>query len=477
MVPSTRIPGRARSGQRPQGPRLRLHNRILIPFAAVAIVATTATAYVALLVASRAVEARVQRQILSAATLVSRSEFALNPAILRSVKPIAGADVVTFDSSGRVLASTFEPSADAALRAVVAAGSGAAAPSGDAAVLREIRCDGSCYVAYRRGPWSPDAIVAVVASTAELRTATETVGRAIAVAAVLSLTAMIVVSQIVAKRVSAPLDELVRFSHEVAAGASERRAPVGEDEVGRLGAAFNEMLERLDQSRQALVRSEKLALAGLIAARVAHDIRNPLSSIKLQTQLLHARAQSEQERSVLSAILHDIATVEAVIRDLLELARPGAVQLRAERLNEIVAAVIEQLSPQLTYRKIRVETDYAAELPAVMLDAERFKGALLNVVVNAADAMTNGGALTVRTRRDDSTAVVDVCDDGSGIDPAVKDRLFDPFVSTKRDGVGLGLVNTKAIVESHGGTVALTSRSPRGTIATIRLPIRETDHG
>lgn len=461
------------------GPRrLRLRYRILIPFALVALAATAATAYVTLSVAVRAVESRVQGQILNAATLIGQADFALNPTILRSVKAIAGADVVTFDRSGTVLASTLDRPDGPLARAVMTTAAESPSTVTDEPMLRQASCDdGPCYVAYRRVPGRPDTIVAVVAATSELKAATRTVSRAIAIAALLSLTAMIGVSQFVARRISRPLDDLVRFTNDVADGTSHRRAPVGADEVGRLGLAFNEMLERLEQSQKALVQSEKLGLAGLIAARVAHDIRNPLSSIKMQTQLLQTQLRNETEQKMVSAILHDIGTVEAVIRDLLELARPGAISLKSERLNDIVREVIERVSPQLTYRKIGVQLDLAPAVPPMLLDAERFKQALLNVVLNAADAMTTGGTLAVKTSAADSTAVIDVCDDGTGIDPAMVDRVFDPFVSTKRDGVGLGLVNTKAVVESHGGRVAIAPRAPRGTTVTIWLPIREGSNG
>lgn len=457
--------------------RLRLHYRILIPFALVALVATASTAYVALLVAVRAVESRVQGQILNAAMLVSQGDFSSNATILRSVKSISGADVISFDASGHVLASTLDRPDDPLVRTIVNGALNGPPIDADNAVLRQIECDGPCYVAYRRVPVNAGTIVGVVATASELRAATRTVSRAIIIAALLSLTAMIVVSQFVAQRVSKPLDELVGFARDVSDGAAQRRAPAGDDEIGRLGAAFNDMLDRIEHSRKALVQSEKLGLAGLMAARVAHDIRNPLSSIKMQTQLLKQRVTGAAEAKVIAAVLHDIGTVEAVIRDLLELARPGAVQLKAERLNDIVTDVIEQLSLQLTYRKIVVEMDLASALPPMSIDAERFKGALLNVIVNAADAMPSGGSLTVRTHASGSTAVIEVCDDGVGIDPGVIDRVFDPFVSTKRDGIGLGLVNTKAVVESHGGTVALTPRAPHGTTATIRLPIRQESNG
>ena len=119
-----------------------------------------------------------------------------------------------------------------------------------------------------------------------------------------------------------------------------------------------------------------------------------------------------------------------------------------------------------------VEADLAEVLPMVSIDSDRFRQVLINIVGNAADAMTTGGTLRVSTRRDagGSTVILNVCDDGVGIDPAIRDRVFDPFVSTKRDGVGLGLVNAKAVIESHGGTITLFDAEPKGTCARITMP-------
>ena len=443
----------------------------------VALVAMSATAYVALSVTSRALAARVEAQILNAAALVSQSDFALNPAILRSVKAIAGADVITYTAAGKVLASTVDPRDASRFAAVTAAD---ATPSAIAAedgtpLVRHMQCGGPCDVAYRRVPARPDTFVAVVAETSELMAATRTVTRTILVAALVSLFVMVLVSQLVARRVTAPLDAFVQFTREVSGGDARRRAIVGDDEVGRLGAAFNDMLDRLEQSQAALVRSEKLGLAGLLAARVAHDIRNPMSSIKMQTQLLRARLDDAESQDIVAAVLRDITQVESVVRDLLELAKPGELKGRPSQLNDVVRDVLRQLAPQLTYRKIAVESRLADGLPEITLDAERFKQALLNIVNNAADAMPVGGTLTVATRLVDheKTVELDVCDDGKGVNPAILAHVFDPFVSTKPDGVGLGLVNAKAVVENHGGRIELAARAPKGTRATIRLPVRE----
>jgi two-component system sensor histidine kinase HydH len=339
-----------------------------------------------------------------------------------------------------------------------------------------VACDTPCSVSYRRVVDRSDAIVAVVVETSDVSAATRTIARTLLPGVAVSLIAMVLVSQVVARRVTAPIDRLVLFTREVASEASPQRAESGDDEVGRLGLAFNEMLDRLDQSKRALVRSEKLALAGMLAARLAHDIRNPLSSIKMHTQLLQSRVRGdEHDQTLVTAILRDTGTVEWVIRDLIEFARPGDLKLVPANLNQVVRDVLQQLEARLTHRKIVVEADLAGALPSIPLDVGRFQQALVNVIVNAADAMPNGGRLGVSTQAapGESTLILEVSDDGVGIDPAILDRVFDPFVSSKPDGVGLGLVNVKAVVEHHGGRIELAARQPRGTRARITLPVRK----
>jgi signal transduction histidine kinase len=451
---------------------LRLHHRIVIPFVLVALLTVSAAAIVVVRVVSRTFESRVGAQVVNTANVVSVGGFAVNASVLRSVKAISGADVVTFTRDGTILANTFEP-ARGDLVALVTRSPAAlnAFGANTASLVREPGCETPCYVAYRLVSGRADTVVAVVAETSEVVAATSAVARGTLLTALASLVALVLVSQVVARRVTAPLERLVDFAH----GAGERspgRAAEGTDEVGRLGRAFNEMLDRLDQSQQKLVRSEKLALAGLLAARVAHDIRNPLSSIKMQTQMLQARLRDENARPLITAVLHDVGQVESVIRDLIELARPGELHLQQVALNDLVSDVLAQLEARLAHRKIAVEAHLATGLPIVAIDVERFRQAVLNVIFNATDAMPNGGLLTVSTTAGNgSTIVLDVCDDGTGIDEALRDRVFDPFVSSKPGGVGLGLVNVKAVVELHGGSITLQPRQPRGTRASIVLPV------
>ena len=146
-------------------------------------------------------------------------------------------------------------------------------------------------------------------------------------------------------------------------------------------------------------------------------------------------------------------------------------------LNAIVRTVLKQLDARLLHRRVGVELDLADRLPLVLADAGRLSQALLNVIVNALDAMPNGGTLTIATRFEGPNVILEVDDDGEGIDPDILDRVFDPFVSSKPEGVGLGLVNVKAVVESHGGRIELGPRQPRGTRAKMTIPAGADFHG
>lgn len=466
--------------------RLRLHHRIAIPFAAIALVAVSFTAYVALAMTARAMQTRVEAQIRNTAMLISQSDFALNPTILASVKAIASADVVTFDDAGQVLASTLAPAQSASVVGSVreAMASADGTPREDAAPSAvTIQCGGQpCDVAYQAMRSRSNATVAVVTTRGEILQATRTVTRAILVASFVSLLGMVLLTQVVARSVTRPIDALVRFTRDVDTGDMKGRAPAGDDEIGGLGHAFNAMLDRLNRSQEALVRSEKLALAGLFAARVAHDIRNPLSAIKMQTQLLRARLGPGADRhsiAMLDDVQRDILQVESVVRDLLELARPGELKREAVRLGDVVDEALEHVATHLAYRKIQIHKDVDPRLPAIPLDAARLKQALLNIIGNAADAMPTGGTLSVAAgiAADASEVRLDVCDDGIGIDPAILPNVFDPFVSSKRDGMGLGLVNAKAVVEGHGGRIEIAPAASRGTCVSMWLPRGEVTRG
>lgn len=451
--------------------RLSLHHRIVLPFAAVAVIATAAVAWVAYDVTSTTVIARLRSELSDATTLASRGGMALNPTILAAVKQATGSDAVTFNVNGVLFTTLSGPEGAAVVRRVTAA-LATTSVSPDATVVLALPGEPAMYASYRGVDGQPGTVISLVKDARDVEGAIATLRDVLIGAAIVSLIVIIGAGQLVARQVTAPIVRLAAFAERVSASEHRERAAVGDDEVGRLGASFNGMLERLDAAQSAIVSAEKLGLAGLMAARVAHDVRNPLSSIKMQTQLLNASlAPGSESREMTEAMLHDISQVELVVGGLLEVARPRGLQRSMQSLNEIIESVIRQVTPQCRHRQIKVERRLAADLPAMSLDGERLTHALLNVVLNAAEALREGGTLSVTSARSGAgDVIVVVDDDGVGIDAAQATRVFDPFVTTKPGGVGLGLVNARAAIESHGGTITLAPRQPVGTRVTIRLP-------
>jgi signal transduction histidine kinase len=446
--------------------RLRLHHRLALPFAAIAVAATVVATFYAVSEARRWVSDRRQEDAASTAHLLRRAEYATNPALLRIAADLTNVDVVTFRENGLLVASTFPAEVPTEVLQQVLA----------TERPRPTSCGESCFVAYADVVGEPGMLVAVIAGRDAPNPLTESTINTIWLAGLVGVVLLVGASEVLARLVTARVQRLVEFAHK-ATSDTALRTEEGRDEIGRLGAAFNAMLDRLEEKGRALMRSEKLAVAGMMAARVAHDVRNPLSSIKMQTQLMQAQVRAgSDDAAILAAVLRDVDQLESVVRDLLETARPEAPMLELVQVADLVRTTVDPFRPQLAHRRIQLVLSLDEQAPRLQLDPGRVRRALVNVLSNAAEATRAGGSITVVTHSDQDEQTISVADDGVGIDPSVVDRVFDPFVSTKPDGVGLGLVNARAIVESHGGRITLEPRTPHGTLVTIRLPQRAA-HG
>jgi signal transduction histidine kinase len=456
---------------------LKIHHQIVISFTLLSAVAILIAATVSYSLTSRMLEARLRDQTDRASRTIAQGDFVMNRAVLERLKELINADIVGISRERTILASTVDPSRERALLDEVVSVPSAVDAAAEA-VVRDISVNGRPYrIAYQPLRSPEGSMVALVSDTTDMAEATSAIARTLIGVVLLVFFLVAGASQLIAKRVSNRILELAEFTRRF--GSGDRNAvPVGgSDEVGQLSAAFADMAAQVLASEERLIRSEKLAVTGMLAARIAHDVRNPLSSMKMQAQLLRGRLDgSVTSQESLQAILREIDQVERVVKGLLELARPGELKLQPARINDVIDDVLRQLTPQLRHRKIAAHTRFNP-LPEIDVDVDRLHQAFINLIVNGADAMPGGGTLSIETStdRDGERVTIDICDEGGGIDPSVRSRLFDPFVSTKRDGVGLGLVNTKSIVERHGGSVELLPRDGGGTRARVTLPLHSPD--
>jgi PAS domain S-box-containing protein len=264
-------------------------------------------------------------------------------------------------------------------------------------------------------------------------------------------------------------------------GTAPLRAGEGKD-LGVVGM-FRD-LSAVRELENQLRRSDRLAALGTLAAGLAHEIKNPLTSLLTFSRHLHRRFDDPGFREKFQRVVpHELERINTIVERLLELTRPARLDFQPVRIASLLERAVDLYANQIEAKQVRVVREYARDLPRIQADAEHLYRALVNLVGNALDAVAAGGQVTVRTRwaEDGSNAVrrgsprhvhIEVEDDGPGILDSDAERIFNPFFTTKDGGTGLGLALAHKIVEDHGGTIDFSSAVGRGTVFRITLPVR-----
>ncbi len=250
------------------------------------------------------------------------------------------------------------------------------------------------------------------------------------------------------------------------------------DEIEDLAATFAAMRTVLEENlrtiraqQHELIRQEKLASVGQLLAALAHDLRNPLGVIRSSAQVVLEGPQEEPIRQEMARyIIDEVDKLSQRLHDFLRYARQKPPEFTVSPAEDVVRAALKQWEAQGGHERIRVEHRFGQALPPIRIDPEQIKEALMNVLINAREAMPDGGTLTLTTRLDEEGDVeIDVADTGSGIAADQLAHIFEPFFTTKNYGTGLGLTNVKRLVEDNGGTLAVTSNQGKGTTFTLRF--------
>jgi signal transduction histidine kinase len=252
-----------------------------------------------------------------------------------------------------------------------------------------------------------------------------------------------------------------------------------------LQKAYQKLQEQTDliiEKEEQIRRAEKLSTLGELAAGIAHEIRNPLASIKGTAEILLDEATPKPKRAeFMKLMLDEVSRLNQVVANFLELARFQRLHREQADLNDIFQRMLQIVDLQPARKKIEVRTEFSPALPRVSLDVSQMEQALLNLMLNAVGAMPGGGAMSLSTRREavdgEAVVVADIKDTGGGIQPDHLPHVFDPFFTTKPDGTGLGLPIVKRILKAHGGTVEITSEAGRGTCVTLTIPIDSETEG
>jgi signal transduction histidine kinase len=283
-----------------------------------------------------------------------------------------------------------------------------------------------------------------------------------------------------ATRFTRPIEELAYAAREVAAGNLHAHVDVSSaDEVGDLAEAFNRMTRDLLEQKERLVQSERVAAWRELARRLAHELKNPLFPLQLTVEnLMKAREQSpeifeEIFQESAATLLAEIGNLKQIISRFSEFSKMPQPRLQPVIVNELVQGVARLFQAQLESRDggmIRCTLELAASQEPIAADGELLHRALSNLVLNAMDAMPQGGTLTLRTRDHGDRVFIEITDTGVGLTPEECERLFTPYYTSKQHGTGLGLAIVQSVVSDHGGTINVRSQPGAGTSFLVELP-------
>ncbi len=281
------------------------------------------------------------------------------------------------------------------------------------------------------------------------------------------------ISHLIGRNLTNPIKALVDSTTRVATGNLDEECDIKTyDEIGDLAAAFNQMTRELKQSRDKLIQAERLATAGKMSASFAHEIRNPLSSMRMLAQLLIKKPEMsiEKHQQSLRYILEEIERIDVIVKGLMDFAGPTALNLAKQPIAPVLQTVLALMEANLAHHQIELVLDLLPETPEIEFDSDKLKQAFMNVVLNAMEAMPQGGVLKVSTlMAEDKSIGIKVADTGIGIPEGDLEHLFEPFFTRKTKGTGLGLANVKRILEEHGGRVDIESTLGAGTTVLMWL--------
>ena len=318
---------------------------------------------------------------------------------------------------------------------------------------------------------------------------------------------VLLISYTITGTITRPLKRIVSVTRKVADGDLSQEVEVfSRDEMGYVASSFNQMVRRLKsareeleqwgkqleqkveqrthelrQARDQILRSERLAALGRLAAGVAHEMNNPLAGILLFTQSLLKKTEGEPSlQEDLKIIEQEIIRCSRIVRSLLDFARESKSEKIPTWLNNVIEHTLTLVENQADFHNIRISKDLDRKLPLIPLDANQIEQVLMNIILNAADAMPEGGTLTIKSMlnsRDDAAEII-IADSGCGIPKEMIDRIYDPFFTTKeqKKGTGLGLAVSYGIIKKHQGSILVESAVGTGTIFTIKLPLHPLEN-
>jgi signal transduction histidine kinase len=293
-------------------------------------------------------------------------------------------------------------------------------------------------------------------------------------------------ASLLARRITRPLKKLVEGTVRISKGDFAQKIDIDtKDEIGNLAQSFNEMSrqlvltrERMEAANKKLLQAEKLASIGRISAGLAHEIRNPLTSVKLNIQkVMESNSLDDVDKEHLDISQEGIGHIENFIKELLNFTRVPELHLGHFSVEEIMDESIKMIRGTLRLKKVQLEKNVEEHLPDMLVDGDKLRQVFLNILHNACEAVTETGKINIslsRTEGSEGQGVkIEISDNGSGIPEKDWETIFEPFYTTKSTGIGLGLANARKIIEQHKGCIRVKKKKSQGACFEVIIPCEE----
>lgn len=292
-------------------------------------------------------------------------------------------------------------------------------------------------------------------------------------AILLAVAASVMLFSRLAARLQRRLAPLSHGAQAIARGELDHRVPVrGEDEIAMLSDSFNAMATRIEGMVAEAVRMERMVALGEFATAIAHEVRNPMATLKTSAQALARREADAERRALLDDMVGEIDRLGRVMQDLLEYGRPRQAEPRPVAARELLRRAQSLMAPTAAHAQVSLNAQGDADL-VVLADADQIQQVLVNLLLNALDATPPGGLVSLRVFRGGNHGEIEVRDTGRGIPDALLDKVMQPFFTTKPSGTGLGLAICRQLVELNGGGMRIVSSEGQGTTIRLSLPLPE----
>lgn len=453
--------------------RWSLRNQLLWPFAGVMAVTLVIVSGVNAWLATRRAEEQIQTQLSNTGQTLQQLRFPLTESVLRQAKSLSGADLVVTDAQGMVVASStpaVEP--DQSLQAPLDASQGTG-------LGNPLQIQGEEYfhraITTLSQAGKQPLVLHVLYPERSYRESLRQAMVPPLVVGGIALAVVVLIAGSLSARLSRPIALLQRQVGRIAEGDFQPLPlPERDDELRDLAVSVNSLAQQLTTLTQVMKRSERLALLGQLSGGLAHHLRNDITGVRLAIQL-HQRSCRADDRESLDVALRQLTLSEEYLQRLLAIGQPRDPERKRCDLKAIVTELVELHGPTFQHRKVRLEAVLGDRSIPLCADAKQLGQLLLNLLLNAIEAAGPGGWVRIETgvRDDRRQAYVRMLDSGIGVPAEVADKLFEPFATSKPEGIGLGLAVARQIARAHEGDLIYYRNSETGgaTCFELQLPL------